>query len=263
MRCVVLLAMTVSLLLTPAKVLAGKIVLNNDEWTTSDAGFLAAGASAETFVDNLASFFLGGGGGGNFLAYSNDFSLNEPVFANTLTSAGHSLTVSTAITFDLPTLLGYDAVFLAGAPGADTGVLSDYVNAGGGVYLAGGTFFGGGATGEANAWNPFLNDFGLGLAGGAYNGVTGLTPVTGVHPILSGVTNLYYNNGNSVVLFGANPNAQIIESAGQNGLLGVYDDTNTVSQVPEPGTSILLAIGLLATGLMVRRRCEQPTSDAS
>ena len=77
--------------------------------------------------------------------------------------------------------------------------------------------------------------------------------MNGVHPIFSGVSDLYYNNGNTVQLFGANPNAQIVESLiGGPGLIGVYDDT---SAVPEPTTWLLFGGGLAA--LHLRRRKAQ------
>lgn len=249
MRLRLLLGLAAFAFLAPSQALAGRIVVNNDEWTTSNLGFSSA-ATAGTFVENLADFFLGGSGTGNFLAYSTNFSLTQSSFASTLTSAGHSLTVSTAITFDLPTLLTYDAVFVAISPIADNGVLTSYVNNGGGVYLAGGTGIGG-PTAEADAWNTFLNAFGLGLVGGAYNGVGGTLAVTGVHPILNGVSSLYYNNGNTVIPVGGNPNAQIIEFSGQAGLIGVYDDTNGATPIPEPSTWTLLAIGF---GVLAVRR---------
>jgi hypothetical protein len=239
MRAIVLVSAVLCAVFASPSVEAGRIVVNHDEWTTSDTGFSQAGADATTFVQNLANFLNPGGGFGTFLAYSSDFSLTGASFANALTSAGHSLTVSTAITFDLPTLVMYDAVFLAGQPGANTTVLTDYVNAGGNVYLAGGTFLGGNATGEASAWNPFLNNFGLGFQGGSYNGISGVLPVTGIHPILNGVADLYYNNGNTVVLVGGNPNAQIVQGPG---LIGVYDDV----AAPEPGGLALLGLGLAA-----------------
>ena len=240
------------LALWPAGADAGRIVVNHDEWTTSNAGFASAGAANTTaFVQNVASFLAGGPGPANILAYSTDFSLTQSSFANALTAAGHTLTVTTAITFDLPTLLGFDAVFLAGQPGANTTVLTNYVNAGGGVYLAAGTFLGGTATGEANAWNPFLNNFGLALQGGSYNGVIGTLAVGGSHPIFTGVSSLYYNNGNTVVPFGVNPNAQIVEqTASGAGLIAVFDD---LAEIPEPTAWLLMASGLCALGLLRRR----------
>lgn len=232
---------------------AGRIVVNHDEWTVSNTGFTQAGsANVTAFVENVANFFTGGAAG-NFLIYSTDFSLNESAFATAMVSAGHTLTFDTALTFDLPTLSVYDAIYVTGQPGADTTVLTDYVNAGGGVYLGAGTFLGGNsAIGEAAAWNPFLNNFGLGLAGVAYNGISGNIAPSGGHPIVDGVSSLYYNNGNSVVLFGGNPNAQIIEtSASGAGLLGVYDD---ITDVPEPSTWLLMISGVTAIGFIKRRK---------
>ena len=52
---------------------------------------------------------------------------------------------------------------------ANNAVLIDYVNAGGNVYLAGGTGAGGAAA-EAAQWNTFLNYFGLGFEP-SYNGI--------------------------------------------------------------------------------------------
>lgn len=233
---------------------AGRIVVHHDEWTTSNTGFTTAGpANATSFVQNVADFLNIGGGTGNFLVYSTNFGLTQSSFATALTSAGHTLTVSTAVTFDLATLLTYDGVFLALPPTGDTSVLTDYVNAGGGVYIAAGTAgIGGGATAEANAWNPFLNAFGLGLLGGAYNGVSGNIAIAGGHPIFSGVSQLYQNNGSTVVLFGANPNAQIVQQTGGGiGLTGVYDDT---AAVPEPSAGLLLLTGIGAVGVFRRRK---------
>ncbi len=52
--------------------------------------------------------------------------------------------------------------------------------------------------------------------------------------------------GNTVSLVGGNPNAQIIEFSNAGlGLIGVFDDVSG-QQAPEPGTLLLLALGLLA-----------------
>ena len=232
---------------------AGRIVVNHDEWTTTNAGFTNAGAAnVTTYLQNVAEFLQDSPGPGNFLVYSTNMGFAQSNFATALTSAGHTLTVNTAITFDLATLMAFDGVFIALPPAANTTVLTDYVNAGGGVYLQAGTAVGVDATGEANTWNPFLNNFGLGLQGGAYNLVIGNLPVTGTHEIFSGVSNLYHNNGSTVVLFGANPYAQIVEQTGGGiGLIGVYDD---LSHAPEPTTWLFLLTGLALTGIMKRRR---------
>jgi hypothetical protein len=140
--------------------------------------------------------------------------------------AGHSWTVSTAVTFSLSNLLAFDAIFLAG-DGADNSVLTAYVNAGGNVYLAGGTgVVGTGlAADEAAQWNPFLNVFGLNF-GTSYNGLIGTptTPtITSTHPIFSDVKKLYWNNGNSVnELVPTELNTDILQVFGGHGLYGVF-----------------------------------------
>jgi hypothetical protein len=193
--------------------------VNHDEWTTSNVGFAQAPDAAQ-FVRNLANWFTGGTPG-NFLAYSTSFSLTESQLAATMTAAGHTWTVSTSISITLETLQQYDGVFLAGNS-IDNAVLIDYVNAGGNVYLSGGTGVGG-AVGEAAQWNTFLNYFGLNLAS-VYNGVYGVLPITSLHPTLSNVSSLYQGNGQSInVLDPSNPNTAVLEFSGMNGLYGVYD----------------------------------------
>jgi hypothetical protein len=122
---------------------ADKIVLTNDEWTTTNVGFANAPAGAATFVLNVADFFTGGGAG-NFLVVSENFSLDldqATSFAGALTGAGHTLVDSEDVagfSFDLPTLQSYDGVFFALPPEIDQNVLISYVNAGGNVYISGG-----------------------------------------------------------------------------------------------------------------------------
>lgn len=196
----------------------GKIVVNHDEWTTTDFGFSQAPDTGQ-FVSNVASWFTGGTTG-NFLAFSNNFSLTGAQIASTMTGAGHSWTVSTGVDFSLPNLLQYEGIFLAGNP-ADNSVLTDYVNAGGNVYLMGGTGLGG-AFAEAARWNTFLNAFGLNF-GAPYNGVSGVLPITSSHPIFAGVSALFQNNGNSVSEVNpTDPNTDILEFSGGHGLYGVF-----------------------------------------
>jgi len=232
-----------AILVAPAS--AGKIVVNHDEWTMSDGQ-----PNAGLFAANIANWFSPGGPG-SFLVYTNNFGVNNTTFLNALAAAGHSVSVNTAASFDLPTLSAYDGIFLGGYLGAyDASVLSSYVNGGGNVYLMGGTA---GVANEDTVWDGFLNNFGFDF-GASWNGIGGAFAVTSSHPIFAGVASLYYNNGNTVTLFGANPYASIVESYNGAGLIGVYDAP--VGAVPEPATFGLTACCLLAAGWALRRnRC--------
>ncbi|MEW6219399.1 MAG: VPLPA-CTERM sorting domain-containing protein [Thermodesulfobacteriota bacterium] len=215
---------------------AGKIVLANDEWTLSYAHYTEPNDPG-VFATNVAAWFTGGSAG-SFLAYSNNFGLTGTDLANSMTGAGHSWTVSTAVSFDLATLQAYDGVFLAGTA-ADTTVLTQYVQGGGNVYLAGGTGWGG-AGGEAALWNPFLNNFGLGLDT-EYNGVSGSIPISSSHPIFNGVDHLHQGNGQDTLDLVAGDNAETLVSYYGHGLYAVYEGA---APVPVPAAGLLLASGL-------------------
>ena len=200
-----------------------KIFINNDEWTLTDVGFQQAPVGTPIYVANLADWFTGGQPG-NFLAYSNNFGLNGAMLRNRMAALGHTYTVSTSGPLTLARMQQYDAIFLGGYySGFTQADLIAYVQGGGNVYIAAGTGAGGAAA-EAAAWNTFLDAFGLRFAP-AYNGVGGVyNPSAIPHPVFSGVTQLYANNGNTV-LPGSTPIADTIiyKNAGGVGLFGVYD----------------------------------------
>ena len=217
---------------------AGTVIINNDEWTLSNAGFANAPDTGK-FVTNMAALFSGGGTG-SFHAYSTNFGFTESSLSATLSGAGHTYTSGTGFAFTPANISGFNALFLGGAYLSSTEIntLINYVNSGGNVYLAGGAGVGGAAT-EAAAWNPFLNAFGMSFDS-SYNGIIGNIDVSGAsHPIFSSVSALYQNSGSSISGTGMQ-----VSQSGQ----GLY------AVVPLPASFLLLASGISFLGGMLARR---------
>jgi len=144
---------------------------------------------------------------------------------------------------------GFDALFIA-EDFPSIGFLSNtalinYVNGGGGVYLAGGV--GNVTSVEAAGWSAFLGTYGLAFESSAYNGLTSVT-ITSGHPIFAGITGLGSGNGQSIIDLGTNPNAQVVQFASGQGVYAVV-------AVPEPTGLALLSIGgVCFIGYCCRRR---------
>jgi hypothetical protein len=243
---------------------AGRIVINHDEWTLSNRGFIAAGGINDpgVFIDNVMNWFTGG-----VPAVVHAWSTNEIMIDTRLHDAliggGHTYTNGITGPFNLARLEMYDAIILAGDKppgtlGAYSQTLIDYVEGGGNVYIAGGTGVGG-APDEAARWNAFLNHFGFGF-GDAYNVIRSTQrPILSTHPIFDGVDHLYDDNGNTIFdLEPLNPDNQILVTQGAAGLYAVYDPNPDSGPgpgpIPVPGTALLVVLGFGALALSRSRR---------
>lgn len=205
----------------------GRIVVNGDEWTLSDEGF---GFVPEVvhFAKNLATW-LTDGRPGKFHAYSTNFGLTGQALARTLRDAGHRFSVGTQIPFTLESLRQYDVIMLAGNA-ADNDVLTRYVRAGGCVYLAGGTGWGG-ASREARRWKSFLNAFGLKF-NARYDGIAARVEPHVDHPLFEGVGALLYYNGNDIVDIDPDaPENAVLLTHGGMGLIAAFDMGLTTPEV--------------------------------
>jgi hypothetical protein len=228
---------------------ASGIVVGHD---VNTLGTFVAGANEDRFAVNVATFLTAGDATKNLLLFeaapgdgSRDYAAS--VLA-ALTTAGFNVTVTTNYSMSLN---GFDAIFVAeqfpSITFLNNNAMINYVNSGGGVYLVGGV--GNSAPVEAAGWSTFMNHFGLAFAT-TYNGLTNV-PITSSNPIFTGVTSLNCGNGQSITNLGTNPNAQIVQFDGNQGVYAVV----TTSAVPEPASIILLASGLalLGTSILGRR----------
>jgi hypothetical protein len=228
---------------------AQRIVVGHD---VNTLGSFVAGANELQFAVNVAGWLTAGDATRRLLLYESNPGDGTRDFApgviSALSGAGFDVTVTPDYTTPFA---GFDAVFVAAdfpATGfLDNAALRGFVDAGGGVYLAGGVLLD--ATAEAAGWNAFLGGFGLALAP-SYNGFT-VVPITSAHPIFAGVTSLRAENGQSILDLGTNPNAQLVQLA--NGQ-GVYAVANAASAVPEPATAALLLAGVLPLLVPATRR---------
>ena len=243
-RRVLIIAAIAGIAAAPLAAEAGTIVVSNDEWEFTNTGFSNAPATGQ-FVKNLVSEF-----GPKIHAYSTNFGFTQSSLAAAMTTAGATYTTGTGITFNLPTLSTYNAIFLGGnyLTAAQLTTLGQYVANGGSVYIAGGTGFGG-AVAEAAAWNSFLSTYGLSFAS-SYNLFSGSNIAVSGDPIFTGVSALYQDNGQTI------SGAGVVCCGAPNG--GFY----AVVRVPEPATLPLFASWLIGIALISRLRLRHSLSGA-
>lgn len=211
-------------------------------------GTFVAGSQEEIFAVNVANFLTNSSVTKTLLIFESNPGDGTRNFStgvlNSLSNAGFSVTV----TSDYNTsFASSDAVFVAQdfptIGFLDNTSLINYVNGGGGVYLAGGV--GLSASTEATGWSTFLNNFGLAFSSSGYNGINNVA-ITSPHSIFTGITSLASGNGQSIIDLGTNPNAEIVQFAGNEGVYAV------ASPVPLPPALLLFGsslIGLLGIAL--------------
>jgi len=226
---------------------AGMIVVGHD---INTLGTTVAGAQEATFGVNLADFLTSGKTTKNLLLFESnpgDGTRNfAPTVLNALTNAGYSVTVTQ--NYATP-FAGHDAIFVAqdypSVGFLNNTSLINYVQGGGGVYLAGGV--GPSAASEAAGWSTFLSHYGLAFAS-TYNGINNVS-ITSVHPIFTGITALRCGNGQSIIDLGTNPYAELVQMQAGQGMYAVVAEP-----VPVPAAVVLGAIGLSVAGWRLRRR---------
>ncbi|MCB1882059.1 MAG: VPLPA-CTERM sorting domain-containing protein [Gammaproteobacteria bacterium] len=221
---------------------AATVVIASDDWIFTNTGFSSRPVDTANFARNLAEY-LTGGPGSKIHAYSSFQSLAQSSLVNTLTNAGYDYSTGTGITFDIQTLSQYDALFF----GSDSlsqsqeGILTEYVNNGGGVYIHGGLGMNN-PGGVAAAWNDFLSQYDIGF-GTNFIGLGGATTISSTHPLFDGVSSLYMLNGHAIM-----GNNVIATTSGGTPLFAA------ASTVPIPAALWLFASGLLGLVGIIRKR---------
>lgn len=241
----------------------GRVVAAHDANTLSTH---KAGEQEARFAVNVAKFLTQAPAGGSILMIeaSATSSIHDysPAVESALADAGFGITVTQQTDWTLSQLETFDAIFVGTIfdepyRTIDTGLLTQFVRGGRGVYVFGG--MGPDRESEANALNSFVAPLGLtfdtgeGPGLGGYNGVYE-TPVASMHPIFEGVTHLRSANGLNVrptVFEGFSESAgeasMLLSSTNGDGLYGVI----TGVPVPTPGAIALFGVGGM---LMLRRR---------
>lgn len=184
----------IGLMAIPSFAFDGRIVVCSDDWTLMNGPAYNAPNDAEVFATNVARWFAGGSAG-RFLVYANNGALTGTQLRTAMESAGHTWVVNASADLSLGNLLTFNAVFVAGRA-IDTTAFSNYLDAGGNMYIAAGTGTPN-AAGEAAFYNPLLIPRGLQLSG-PYSGTQLSVPVAGSSPLLAGVDHLYAWSGNVI-----------------------------------------------------------------
>jgi len=222
--------------------LAGEIVVGHDVNTFSDS---ISGPTEQQYAINIANHLTGGGGDLLLIASGDDPLRNfgqDTISA--LQNAGFGVThdlASDGYASEIANLNQYDAVFFGAEFGTnaipDANLLHNFVNSGGGAYVAGGT--GPDALAEAVALNQFLMPYGVMFHEvEQYNRSLGFEVDSDDHPIFDGLMGEF---------IGASNGSAIVSMNQEDGNSEVFfDDRNGFAQVSTVSTPVIPAPGALA-----------------
>lgn len=205
----------------------GRIIAFHDEWALANHSFELSTGSPQ-FARNVARF-LAGGRAGRFLAWSDNVGLRGDSVAATMRAAGHVWVNTQRRDLTLDDLEQFDAVFVGGGIVPPAALLDAYVQAGGGVYVLGGTGETPGASPahEAAHWNAFLHRYGIEFAP-EWNQVSGVYAYATADSLLEGVAGMFEGIGQSLSLVTpAVEGARMVEVRDGIGVLAVWQASGT------------------------------------
>jgi hypothetical protein len=241
------------LLVVSAGANAGILVAIGDEWMLSDRAFSIRPQQTNQLAENIASYFSGNQPA-NFLVISSLGPINSgprgvtgPALAAKMQSLGHSWTIDANAPITAANLSHYDGIFFAGVTGSgssNAAEIGDYIRGGGHVLVMAGTGIGSAGT-EAAAWNPLLNQFGLGFGSQWFaldSNLLNVPVIPSNHPLALGVSAFSWDYGQIAVDLDANDASNTVAIRGDfsqfgNGPQGAINDVIAVyASVPEPAS---------------------------
>ena len=237
-----------------AAMAAGTLVVSGDEWQLSNFAYDAPYAAGTTaFANDLAITFSGT----NYLFLTGGSGVSQAqlsMAAAQFQSLGK--TVSYTPLFDPLVASNYDAVFHFGQF-VDTNAMGAFVANGGNAYVSLGGGWWGTAAGEAAAWNPVLNQFGLVAGDTWFPGPYFVSADVTVGP----TTSLLWGYGQSIEKLSPNASSQsyirgTFYGGPEIGLVGASKPLGIppVPGVPEPASWAMLIAGFGLVGMAARRR---------
>lgn len=254
----------------------GRLIAIGDEWLLSDRAFKVTPGQTNQLAENIAGYFSDNQPA-NFLVISSSVptvpgprGVNGPALAAKMVSLGHTWTIDPAAPITAANLAQYDGVFFSGTGGSgasNAAVIGDYIRDGGRVLVMAGTGDFGNAPAEAAAWNPLLNQFGLGF-GDTWIAIAPNPPnllsvpvVPSIHPLSQSLSTITWDFGQLALDLDAGDPLNAVALRGDfsqfgNGPQGAINDVIAVYNVPvpEPGSFVLLAMGAATMSWSAVRR---------